>query len=276
MDILLGRSIGLVTGFTHVGKFLVVVELPGSYMEEGMTFFDEKCRERSLTEQWINSRPVYHVVNGGYEHEARWRLSSENGWQFGGLKWSVLPIPWRGTDEVRSIATMSNELQKKGFFIAITFMEELILIRRTIENLISRGEFVCAPGKPLPRGLPEKVANAFSGRNEFTNSTIKVLIGVAAKTTLETIQAMSEILDMEVPVVAKKLNKCTPDALLKNIRNEFIHPQGAFGATRVGQYEKLLFRGNALDSSVETGSGRTSNENQDREGGGACEENLKD
>lgn len=204
VEILQGRSIGLVTGFTHVGKFPVVVELPRSYMGEVVTFFDEKCRERSLTMKWINSRPVYHVVNGGYEHEARWRLASGNGWQFGGLKWRVLLIPWRGADDIRSIAIMSNQLQKKEFVIAMTFMEELLLIRRTIDDLISRGEFVCAPGKPLPRGLPEKVANMFSGRNGFTNSTIKVLVGVAAKASLDTIQAMSGELDKEAPAVAKK------------------------------------------------------------------------
>lgn len=43
VDILSGRSIGLVTGYTHVGKFPVVVELPGSYMEQVVTFFDEKA-----------------------------------------------------------------------------------------------------------------------------------------------------------------------------------------------------------------------------------------
>ena len=71
-------SIGMVTGYVHVGKFPVIVELPSSYRSTVTDIFVARGREQGLTERWVSSRTIYHVVNGGYEHAARCRLAEED------------------------------------------------------------------------------------------------------------------------------------------------------------------------------------------------------
>ena len=203
MEMLKGRSVGMVTGHVQVGKLQVIVQLPPHYKKLASSYFVSRGRERELSDQWVSSNDIYHVVNGGFEHEARSRLAAEEGCQFGGREWRALIIPWTTEDTVRSIAMMSNQLQKKEFAIEVTFMEELVMMRRIIDDFAARGEFQYIAGKAVKRGFPEKVARKFSGNNSFTNSTVKALVGVVVKMSMATILAMKSVVDAECPSVAR-------------------------------------------------------------------------
>ena len=94
LKMLRGGTVGMVTGHVQVGKFPVIVELPSQYKKHASSYFVAKGRKQEISEKWVRSKSMYHVVNGGYEHEARCRLAAEEGCQFGGREWRALIIPW--------------------------------------------------------------------------------------------------------------------------------------------------------------------------------------
>ena len=207
MHLLRGNSIGSVTGHVCVGKFPVIAELPSEYEDRILDYFCSQGRDRETSKRYISTRKVYHVVNGGYEHEGRWRLIDEREYEFSGITWRTVEIMWQEPKVLRAISIMSSQVQKREFIVELSFLDEMVYLRRVIQDYINEHAIVLDASKPLPRGFCKEICKAYSGGTEYSNSTLRHLVSIAAKMSMKTMLMMRRAIDEECPIIARSINK---------------------------------------------------------------------
>ena len=153
VHILKGESIGSVTGYVCAGKFPVITELPAEYHARALEFFCAKGRDRESSTRFIHSRTIYHVVNEGYKHEGRWRLIESSDNQFTGVTWRTVVIRWQDPKVLRAIAMMYSQVQKQTHVVEHSFLDEMVHLRRMIDDYILENSLILQQGKSLPRGF---------------------------------------------------------------------------------------------------------------------------
>ena len=207
IHLLQGESIGSVTGHVCVGKFPVIVKLPVEYRSEVIEYFVRKGRDRELSERFVSSRGIYHVVNGGYEHAGRWHLIDIGGYQFTGVKWRTIQIPWQDPTTLRAIALMSNQVQKQEHIVQLSFFDEMIHLRRIIDDYLQENGTIITPGQQLPRGFCKAISRIFHGGKEFSNNTLRHLISISTKMSMRTTVLLRKVIDEECPALAKTISR---------------------------------------------------------------------
>ena len=207
VHLLRGNSIGSVTGHVCVGKFPVIAELPIDYEERVLEYFCSQGRDREASKRYISERKIYHVVNGGYGHEGRWRLIDEGRYQFSGIKWRTVEIEWQAPKILRAISIMSSQLQKKEFVVELSFLDEMVYLRGIIQDHISEHAIVLDPIKPLPRGFCKDICKSYSGGADYSNHTLRHLVSIAAKLNMRTMLMIRDAIDEECPSIAGSIRK---------------------------------------------------------------------
>ena len=207
VHLLRGSSIGSVTGHVCVGKFPVIAELPSEYEDRVLDYFCSQGRDKEASRRYISKKKVYHVVNGGYEHEGRWRLIDEGQYQFSGIKWRTVQISWQKPKVLRAISIMSSQVQKKEFAVELSFLDEMVYLRRVIQDYVNEHAIMLDPSRSLPRGFCKEICKAYSGGADYSNNTLRHLVSIAAKITMRTMLMMRKAIDEECPSIASSIHK---------------------------------------------------------------------
>ena len=249
MHVLRGESIGSVTGYVCVGKFPVIAELPPEYRPRILDYFCTKGRDRESSLRFIQSHAIFQVVNGGYEHEGRWRLIDSSGYQFTGIEWRVVRIPWQDPKVLRAISMMSSQIQKRDHVVELSFMDEMVHLRRIIDEYVLENGVELEEGKPLPRGFCKTISSIFNGGKDYSSNTIRHLISVSSKMSMNTAVMMRNVIDEECPGIAR--TKQRKDSSDTNVAHSDTRVFRALLNSKTLRGAKLFFAGQTSDEDRE-------------------------
>ena len=116
-----------------------------------------------------------------------------------------------------AIAMMSSQVQKQPHVVELSFLDEMVHLRRIIDDYILKNSLILQQGKSLPMGFCKAIANVFNGGKDYANNTLRLLISTSAKMSMGTVLMMRKIIDEECPRISKSFAGKTSTDLRLNL-----------------------------------------------------------